>query len=206
MIRFNQEKFEQSLFQTLKESDPLDYIKFVSSWLIELKNHKEYESALKLAEELKIEKSSYIYSNLWLNYIRSGINSTNQIFKSKAAVMLKERMIFLRPLVNTNKRLMVEMTAMYQFLLQKLKLDGDKQTYKENSETAIKLMIKHYPKNPDILTTYVTVIDIWKEELKHEESCKWARECAEYTEKIFGLNSLENFTALTSLSTSLYFV
>ena len=206
MIRFNQEKFEQNVFNTLKESDPIDYLKFIGTCLIELKNHKEFENAIKLADELLIEKTSFVYSNLCLNYIRTGINSTNQIFKSKAAVMLKDRMIFLRPLVNDNKKLLVEMTAMYQFLLQKLKLEGDKQTYKENSETAIKLMTKHYPKNPDILTTYITVIDICKEELKHEEAWKWAKEWTQYTEKEFGANSAENFTALTSLSSSLYFI
>lgn len=206
MIRFNQEKFEQNLFSTLKESDTIDYLKVISCFMIELKNYKEYETSLKVAEDLKLEKSSHIYSNLVLNYIRSGINSTNQIFKSKAAVMLKERMLYLRPLVSSSKRLMVEMTALYQFLLQKLKLEGDKQTYKENSETAIKLMIKHYPKNPDILTTYITLVDICKEEKKFDEACKWARESCEYAEKTFGKNTLENFTANSGLSTSLYFV
>jgi tetratricopeptide (TPR) repeat protein len=100
---------------------------------------------------------------------------------------------------------MVEMTGLYQFLLQKLKLEGDKQTYKENAEDAIKLMTKHYAKNPDVLITYLTCCDICFEEKKYEEMMKFAKDCVEYTNKYFSKDSQERLNALMYYSRALVF-
>lgn len=70
MIRFNQEKFEKALLDAKKESDPYDYLHFISSPAYEISNLQNYDEALKLLEELKIEKSGTLYISVVMNFIK----------------------------------------------------------------------------------------------------------------------------------------
>lgn len=203
-IRYNKEKFEKCITDTLKQSSPIDFIKFVGFCTFEFVDHKMYEEALNLADEIGVKHTNFLYSNVLLNLIRTGINSQKLIFKSKAAVILKDRIAYVSPIAKGNDRLMVEMTALYQFLLQKLKLEGDRITYKKHSEEAIRLMIMHYPKNPDILTTYLTIIDICGEQNDKASALEISKRCLDYTFKYFPKYSLECSNALTVYCNALY--
>lgn len=65
-------------------------------------------------------------------------------------------------------------------------------------------MLKIYPKNADIMTTYLSCYEIWLEEEKHEEGLKYAEECYDYASKYFDKYSKDNLTAVSILSKALY--
>lgn len=102
--------------------------------------------------------------------------------------------------------MLIEMTCMYQFLLQKAKLENDKQTYKQIGGEAIGLMIKNYPKNPDILTTYSACCEIYQEEKNFNESLKLAKECYSYVKNHFEKESNEFMIGAQIYSKALFYL
>ena len=203
-IRFNREKFENNMLSTLKDNSPIDYLRVMIAYNQELSDFTHYENSIKLWDEIGIPKTNEIYSNIIINCIRFGVNSKKIVFKNKAAIILKNRIAYIRPIAKGKDMLMIELTGLYQFLLQKLKLEGDKITYKKCSEEAIKLLTMHFPKNPDILTTYLTDVEIYVEQSDYEHAYKIAKEAVAYTKKYFDLNSIEVVNSLSTLCNLLY--
>lgn len=68
-----------------------------------------------------------------------------------------------------------ELSALYQILLQKTRMDGDMKKYRELAEEAIQLLERYNPMNGDILTTLYVCFDMVFNEGNAKESLKYAK-------------------------------
>jgi hypothetical protein len=69
----------------------------------------------------------------------------------------------------------MELSALYQILLQKTRMDNDLKTYKELAEEGIALLEKYNPTSIDILTTIYVCFEAAFNEGNAKESMKYAK-------------------------------
>ncbi|CAI2379080.1 unnamed protein product [Moneuplotes crassus] len=203
-IRFN-EKLIENYLKVKREvgEKSYDFIRMGQVQNLKYLSLKDREDILKLVEEYGFSKDSFTCKNVIHNFIREGINSTDLVFKSKASILLKERLAYIRPRKKNGVN-HIELTNLYQMLLAKAKVDMDTQTYKELSMDTINLLITSYPQNPDILTTFQSLAQIYLAEKDKDKFLEIGRECYNYCKKYIEPHLQEYTVGVLTYSQALF--